>query len=187
MNDTGSRTRTGRPATLSREHIVRAALETGPNHLTVRGLAKRLGVSHSALYRWVSNREELLDLVSDTLLTDVCTRMADSPTEDWRRWLIELAHALRSDLLPHLSHRMVAQFPRRTEQYHTLKNEALARMHNQGVSNAVAQESFDIYLLTTWGWLIAEGNCIVNVDYSPQYEAMCRALASGLPAPGVNQ
>lgn len=182
MDNTGSRARAGRPATLSREHIVRAALETGPNYLTVRGLAKRLGVTHSALYRWVRNREDLLDLVSDTLLSNVCARMADSRTEDWRQWLIELADAVRRDILPHLSHRIVTQFPRDTVQFQSLRSEAVTRMRNQGVADAVAHESFDIYLLTTWGWLIAEGTCTDDVDYAAQYGTMCRALAHGLPA-----
>ena len=46
--------RPGRPARLSRELIVAAALRGDLASLTMRELATRLDVSHSALYRWVA-------------------------------------------------------------------------------------------------------------------------------------
>lgn len=34
----------------------------------MRELAARLGVNHGALYRWVKNRDELFDLISQVLI-----------------------------------------------------------------------------------------------------------------------
>lgn len=184
MDNPSSSTRAGRPATLSRQQIVQAALASSSNRLTVRGLAKRLGVSHSALYRWVRSRDELLALINDALLGGVTEEMSNSSTEDWREWFIELAQALRRELLPVITSTTVAQLPLDTEHYRLLRDQAVSGMTRQGVPSDVAHESFDVYLLTVWGWLIAEGSCIDTIAYDAHFNHMCRALARGL---AINQ
>jgi AcrR family transcriptional regulator len=58
-------------AVLDIEHIVRAAIELadeqGPQALTMRGVAGHLGVGPMSLYRYVSGREELVDLIADAV------------------------------------------------------------------------------------------------------------------------
>ena len=66
---TGPMDRRTQPAmrpVLSRDRIVTAAVEIvdaeGPDALTMRAVARRLGAGTMSLYRHVSGREELLDL-----------------------------------------------------------------------------------------------------------------------------
>ncbi|QZH61224.1 MULTISPECIES: TetR/AcrR family transcriptional regulator [Mycolicibacterium] len=56
----------GRPAQISRDRILKAVSSAANlDTLTMRELAGILNVSHGALYRWVKNRDELFDLVSE--------------------------------------------------------------------------------------------------------------------------
>jgi AcrR family transcriptional regulator len=92
---------TRRPrATLSRDAIVDAAVaildEAGLDGLTMRAVADRLGSGAMSLYRHVSGREELLDLVV-ARLTDRAT--SGTQTADWRLDLATLAHEMRAALL----------------------------------------------------------------------------------------
>ncbi|MGX6449275.1 TetR/AcrR family transcriptional regulator, partial [Patulibacter sp. S7RM1-6] len=78
--------RAGRPSRISREAIVAAASEVverdGPDALTMRGLARTLGVSPMALYHHVSDRDELLVLVLDASIDAVELPAPDpDPTE----------------------------------------------------------------------------------------------------------
>lgn len=52
--------RPGRPPSLTREQVARAALACGFDELSMPAVARRLGVSHSTLYRYVVDRDDLL-------------------------------------------------------------------------------------------------------------------------------
>ncbi len=88
----------GRPPRLSRERIVAAALEFDLESLTMRGLAERLGVTHSTLYGWVSSREELLDLIS-AVTVDKTLPEGDPVDGDWRGWLTTVAVRMHAELM----------------------------------------------------------------------------------------
>ncbi len=76
--------------------------QEGLEGLTMRAVAARLGAGAMSLYRHVSGREELLDLVVARLAADLPDR---PPTGDWRADLAELASDVRAMLLrrPHLT------------------------------------------------------------------------------------
>jgi AcrR family transcriptional regulator len=77
MEAATTRRRLGRPAQISREQIVDAALSAGNlDTLTMRELVARLEVRHGALYRWVKNRDQLFDLISDVMVERI-TRHPD--------------------------------------------------------------------------------------------------------------
>jgi AcrR family transcriptional regulator len=88
--------------TLRRDDIVRAALEVaderGLDALSTRGLAARLGVTPMALYRHVRDKDDILDAVTDTLLTRLGLP-APARTEDWRGWLETAAQSFRGLLV----------------------------------------------------------------------------------------
>lgn len=90
---------TGRAA-LTRRRIVAAAVElvdeSGPEALTMRAVAQRLGAGTMSLYRHVRGREELLDLVLEELTAEV---PASPPTGDWRADLATIARAMRAALV----------------------------------------------------------------------------------------
>jgi AcrR family transcriptional regulator len=96
----------GRPARgaapLSRAGVVAAAMamieEDGPEHVTMRGLGRRLGVTPMSLYHHVVNRDALLDAVAAQVLDGFAP---PSATGDLATDVRAMAHAFRSAALRH--------------------------------------------------------------------------------------
>jgi len=90
-------------AQLTREDIVRAAMRLadseGLDGLSMRRLAEALGVTPMALYRHVSNKDEILAEVVDAVLRDA--GLPDVGAGDWAGWLAAAAHQLRTLLVEH--------------------------------------------------------------------------------------
>jgi AcrR family transcriptional regulator len=77
---------------------VRVADADGLDAVTMRRVAAELGTGTTSLYRYVSKKEDLLDLMADAVLGE------DDPppcTGDWRSDLAALAHRMRDRLLRH--------------------------------------------------------------------------------------
>jgi len=93
--------RRGRPARISRDQIVEAAVELGLDGVTMQGLAERLGVTTPALYSHVAGRDQVLDLVNAELVA----RMGafSSPATHWRDWFADFAEEIRTHLAPSAS------------------------------------------------------------------------------------
>jgi AcrR family transcriptional regulator len=70
---------------LNREIIATGVVEVGFDALTITSLAEHLGVVHASLYRHVANRDELVALGVDRLLTQ--TAWHDEDDADWRAYL----------------------------------------------------------------------------------------------------
>jgi len=88
----------GRPAGLRAAQITAAAIEVadanGMDHLSMRSVAERLGVGTMSLYRHVSGKDELLDLMVDRVSSEV--RYDDESDGDWRSRLERVARRNRS-------------------------------------------------------------------------------------------
>jgi AcrR family transcriptional regulator len=94
----------GRQRSLDRPAIVAAAMaladEAGPEALTMKAVAGRLGpYSPMALYRYVSNKDGLIDLMLDAATAEIPVPAAPGP--DWRADLRELATASRRMIRRH--------------------------------------------------------------------------------------
>ncbi|WP_238547251.1 TetR/AcrR family transcriptional regulator C-terminal domain-containing protein [Actinoplanes friuliensis] len=90
------------PVPLSREKIAAAAIRLADAHgldgLSIRKIAKELGVGPMRLYDYVGNRSELLDLMVDV----VYARIAEADRHpDWRATVLAVAHATREAALDH--------------------------------------------------------------------------------------
>ena len=90
-----------RQRSLGREEIVAAAIaladEAGPDALTMKAVAARLGpYTAMALYRYVSNKDGLVDLMLDAATAEV--PLPPQPGPDWRADLLELAAWLQAAL-----------------------------------------------------------------------------------------
>lgn len=85
---------------LTRDRIVEAAVvlvdEEGPEALTMRAVAQRLGAGTMSLYRHVPGREELLDLVLAAMTAEVPVTPL---TGDWRSDLAAIARDVRTGLV----------------------------------------------------------------------------------------
>lgn len=80
---------------LDRDRIVEALLEIGIEGFSMHSLARRLGVSATALYRHFESREALLAAAMDHF----CARVARPTSEAWDIYLEELAVNFRFALL----------------------------------------------------------------------------------------
>lgn len=95
----GRRRRTGRG--LSLERIVTAALELvdeqGIGAATMRAVAARLGVRSMSLYRYVRDRDELLDEVVERIVSELADdpEVQLRPVDGWRPYLTGMAHGVR--------------------------------------------------------------------------------------------
>jgi AcrR family transcriptional regulator len=96
------RTEAGRRAPLNRDRVLRAAValadETGIESLSMRKLAKELGVVPMALYKHVANKEELLDGMVDAVIAEI-----DPPVRDtgWKTAVRQRVLSARQALLRH--------------------------------------------------------------------------------------
>ncbi|MFA5939738.1 MAG: TetR/AcrR family transcriptional regulator [Sinimarinibacterium sp.] len=99
----------GRPRKLTRDRIVRAAIEVleyeGFGALTMRALAQRLGVNHATLYNYVGHIEDIENEALASLTSRVPIPSVDRP-EPLRQQLIEHLLAIRDLQLqhPHMVH-----------------------------------------------------------------------------------
>lgn len=92
----------GRRAGLSPEVLAKAALDLvddeGLDALSMRALARRLGVTPMALYNHVTDKDELLARMTDLVAGEMA---AATPPGPWREQVEEVAHAMRATHLAH--------------------------------------------------------------------------------------
>lgn len=86
---------------LSRDQVVEAAISAIDSgryeEMTIRNLAAELHVAPMSLYRHIRNRDDLLDEVTNHLLS--LSWRPTTNTESWQEWLIEAATRFRTLLV----------------------------------------------------------------------------------------
>lgn len=85
----------GRPSQISQEKIVECALKLGFQNTSMHAVAKQLGVSATALYRYVNSKEELVLLCCDHIIAKVTLH----DEKDWEKYLYKFAFHFRAVLL----------------------------------------------------------------------------------------
>lgn len=89
-----------------RQAIVEAALtlldQDGIEKLSLRRLAAHLGMHAPGLYWYIENKQALIDLMAQAILTRGLAEL-EQPKRDasWQEWLVDLAVAMRRALLGH--------------------------------------------------------------------------------------
>lgn len=81
----------GRPRTLTVDQIIDAVLAEGLDTFSMPSIAARLGVVHSGLYRYFTDREDLVVQVMDRIARSAPWPAADLP---WREHLEQIGEAL---------------------------------------------------------------------------------------------
>ncbi|MFL5619810.1 MAG: TetR/AcrR family transcriptional regulator C-terminal domain-containing protein [Gemmatimonadaceae bacterium] len=89
-----------------RAEIVGAALrlleEAGLDRLSLRGVARELGMHAPGLYWYIESRQELIDLLAKAVLDEAVTGLAaPAPGQTWDEWLTDFALRMRRALLAH--------------------------------------------------------------------------------------
>ena len=99
QDQSGRRGRPGRGLSLDR--IVTATLELvdeeGIGAATMRAVSERLGVRSMSLYRYVQDRDELLDAVVERIVNELGDdpEVQQQPADGWRPYLTGMAHGVR--------------------------------------------------------------------------------------------
>lgn len=92
-----------RPRSLTTADLAAAALAVldrdGSSALTMRAVAKELGMATMALYRYVRDRDELEVLVADQVFAAIDTTLPDGP--DWRERVTVLLDNIRDGFSAH--------------------------------------------------------------------------------------
>lgn len=86
----------GRPRRIDQGTILAAAAQMSAGELSIPDLARRLGVSVAAVYRYVSGRDEVLELLGRQAMATLALPPRDR--RHWAQWLMGYAAALREAL-----------------------------------------------------------------------------------------
>ncbi|OMB98687.1 TetR family transcriptional regulator [Mycobacterium sp. NS-7484] len=102
----------GRPPLIALSDIVTAGRDLGMRNLSINGVAAKLGVSATALYRHISGRWELERLVGESLLAEL--ELVDDPARSVEEHLLAFGVSLHGYALGHpgLATYMQVLFPR---------------------------------------------------------------------------
>lgn len=153
--------RRARWGTISRQQVVAAATRVvragGYEQMTIRSLAGELGVSPMSLYRHVRDKDDLLDEVVDTLLSEAWRPRARE--HEWRVWIAEAADKLRGFLVSqpaalhvYLAHPVVSAAA-------LARMEAIMRVLSEaGLSQAAARRAYGAVHTYTIGFAALEAS-----------------------------
>lgn len=154
----------GRPTrgapVLSRDQVLIAALalldDEGTPGLTIRGLARRLGVTPMSLYTYVDSRDQLLDMVHEAVLVQTMAHIIDLE-HSWRSALAAMARTLRAGLRAHPKALILfATRPIRSPAMATTADRLLATLLTAGFSPRQAVHTIDGVSALTIGHAFAE-------------------------------
>ena len=147
---------------LTSDAIARAALEAlnevGLDGLTMRVLAKELGVQAPTLYWHVKNKQELLDAMADLLAAEAAEGLeAPRRDETWQEWLVALAVRNRRTLLRYRDGARVAAGAYSSHPAVMRTIELILRtLQDAGFKPATAARAFPVILHYTIGFTIEE-------------------------------
>ncbi|TYB57275.1 TetR/AcrR family transcriptional regulator [Nonomuraea sp. PA05] len=172
----------GRPPRLSRDLIVATALTTDLGSLTMRELADRLGVSHSALYRWVRNREDLFHMISDVVVDRILPTTDPAP-DTWQAWLAELAWSMHDEFLavPGYAVHVALPHTHNPHSFARLRDRVIAAFRAAGASPEMAEQSWYVFGLGVVQWLGARQAGVEAGATPARFDLFLDVLLRGLP------
>ena len=161
---------------LSKERVFRVAVdsadEAGIASLSMRKLAKQLGVEAMSLYHHVANKDEVLDGMVDLVFGEIELPAAEN---EWKSAMRQRAHSARAVLLRHpwavglLDSR--ANPGMATLHHH---NAVLGNLRTAGFSVVLAAHAFSLLDSYIYGFVLQELN--LPFDNSEGLEEMADAL-----------
>jgi AcrR family transcriptional regulator len=145
--------RAGRPRSLDREAVVSAALRVldaeGLDAVTIRRVAEELGTSGTALYTYVHDKDELVELLLDRVMGEIDVDSV-SPDLPWQEQVREIAREIRRVFRAHrdIARATLGRVPQ-GENALVLIDAMLGRMRAAGVPDEVIGLGVDLLALYT--------------------------------------
>jgi AcrR family transcriptional regulator len=170
--------------------------ESGPDGLTMRALADRLGVKAASLYNHVTGKDELLDSLAELVNAEIDLGPLEAPAGpgplDWRTGVAEYARGYRAAFVRHPN--TIALFARRRvgAARQLLGYDALlAALGRAGLDPAAAAEAaaaLDYLVLGSALETFSAGFSRPAADYRPDYPALADSLeAAAGRGPGLDE
>lgn len=150
---------------LTRDNVVDAAVdllaEVGLEGLSLRRLARELGVSAPTLYWHVTDKRTLLDHVAERLLADQWRVTPPTPGEDWADWLRDRAIRQFRALIAHRDAARIVAGNRPTEASLPAVEQVLGTLVEAGLSPGDAFSTIQ-----------AVGNLVIGsaIEYHAEHE-----------------
>jgi TetR/AcrR family tetracycline transcriptional repressor len=161
--------------------------EQGLDGLTMRALAKRLGVQASALYWHVGGREELVTAMAGTFYRKALE--ATPATGEWREWLYAFGTVFRRSLLEHRDSARLCAISRPDPERTDADNASLASpLEAKGLSRRHALTCMSSVIALSLGWAVYEQSSTMHdhldrlVGFDRSYGIGLRAMVDGFPA-----
>jgi AcrR family transcriptional regulator len=186
----------GRPPRRSRAEITAIAValadSEGADAVTMRRVGAELGTGAASLYRYVDNREDLLDLMIDATGAEYVLTV---PSGNWQADIIEIGEQARSIMRRHSwLPGMIAARPTLGPNGVALLQHVLVVLAGHPARLAAKLDAFAMLMAVTAAFVqveLAQGSGIQerNTDYlqfaiaSGEYPRLTQLLQAGSPAP----
>ena len=154
---------------LSRERVIRGAIAVadagGLGSLTMRSLAQELGVKPMSLYHHVSNKDEILDAITDAVFSEIELPPVGA---EWRPAMRERAISARRALGRHPWATPLMQ-SRTNPGPATLRHHdaVIGSLRRAGFSVALAAHAFSLLDAYVYGFAIQEANLPFDSETAP--------------------
>jgi TetR/AcrR family tetracycline transcriptional repressor len=190
--------RPGQRAGLTRARVLATAqallAERGPEALSMRALAERLGVRPNALYGHIGSKTELIDALLDQLLEQVASPPVD--VQDPVAGIHELMTSTHDVLLAHPNFvpLYLARQGARGPTAHHLGEAVLALLTRTGITDTRAQEALHVLIVYTIGSAAFATSPLTAPDPVPRpseddlrtiFDSGLRWLLAGIAAPSA--
>ncbi|GAA4288334.1 TetR/AcrR family transcriptional regulator C-terminal domain-containing protein [Georgenia daeguensis] len=159
------------------DHAVAVADAGGLASLTMRSLAKELGVRPMALYHYFANKDEILDGIVDQVFSEI---ELPSPGGDWREEITRRAASARSVLRRH-SWAIALMESRSTPGPANLRQHeaVLATLRGAGLSLEMTGHAYALLDAFVYGFAIQEAALPFDTNTTPEVVAAIAARFSG--------
>ncbi len=178
----------GRPRTLDRESVVDAALRVldaeGLDAVTIRRVAEELGTSGTALYTYVRDKDELVDLLVDRVIGEI-----DAPADGSLPWQEQMRRHAREIRRTFAEHRDVARATLghvpQGERAMVVMDAVLGRLREAGLPDRVLAFGSDLLALYVGAFAYEESVWAargVDTEAAVEFIAGLRSYLESLPA-----
>jgi AcrR family transcriptional regulator len=155
-------------ARLDRERVVVAAIAIADEHgleaLTLRRVATKLGVTPMALYRYVENKDAMLDAMVDHVLAGV---VINPPAGSWQQEIRDIFRELRNAMANHpgVATLVVTRPIVLGEHAAAIRDAAIGALRRAGLGPPDAFELFDLVVNSACALMLRESSLAAQPNY----------------------